>query len=89
MLLSATSTTVIGQAIPQTMDSLSPHICFVTIARSQHSKEKSYRLHGFPKNFKFTKERNTLSVANVHGRNKDMVAGYKMNTITEVKAPRH
>ncbi|XP_070021411.1 uncharacterized protein [Nicotiana sylvestris] len=35
--------------------------------RPGHTKDKCYKLHGFPQNFKFTKGRNVASAANVHG----------------------
>ncbi|XP_019262125.1 PREDICTED: uncharacterized protein LOC109239965 [Nicotiana attenuata] len=33
-----------------------------------HTKEKCYKLHGFPQDFKFTRGRNAGSATNVHGR---------------------
>nr|XP_009598282.1 uncharacterized protein LOC104094096 [Nicotiana tomentosiformis] len=36
------------------------------------AKEKCYRLHGFPQDFKFTKGRNTRSAVNVHGQYEEM-----------------
>ncbi|KAK6804699.1 hypothetical protein RDI58_002483 [Solanum bulbocastanum] len=41
---------------------------FCDYCRKQgHTKEKCYRLHGFPANFKFTKRRNAGTTAHIHG----------------------
>lgn len=39
----------------------------MTIAKGRDIKEKCYRLHGFPADFKFTKERNAGTTTHVHG----------------------
>lgn len=37
-----------------------------------HTKDKCYRLHGFPQNFKFTKGKNSATAANVYGETANM-----------------
>ncbi|XP_070049888.1 uncharacterized protein [Nicotiana tomentosiformis] len=46
--------------------------CFYYKKRG-HTKEKCYRLHGFPQNFKFTRSRNTASATNVHGGSQEIL----------------
>lgn len=40
-----------------------------------HTKHKCYKLHKFHKDFKFTKGKNMVSAANVHGGPEGMVFG--------------
>ncbi|OIT27038.1 hypothetical protein A4A49_63573, partial [Nicotiana attenuata] len=40
-----------------------------------HTRDKCYKLHGFPQDFKFTKGKNVASAANVHGGIEEMVSG--------------
>lgn len=43
------------------------HICCDYCKKSGHIREKCYRLHRFPTNFKFINGRNTCSTTNVQG----------------------
>ncbi|XP_019260484.1 PREDICTED: uncharacterized protein LOC109238464 [Nicotiana attenuata] len=43
--------------------------------RQGHTKDKCYKLHGFPQNFKFTRGKNTASAANVHAGLQEFPAG--------------
>ncbi|OIT38846.1 hypothetical protein A4A49_56188, partial [Nicotiana attenuata] len=40
-----------------------------------HIKDKCYKLHGFPQDFKFTKGKNVASAANVHRGAEEMIPG--------------
>lgn len=43
--------------------------------KSGHTKEICYRLHGFPQNIKFTRGKNTTSIANVNRGPEEMLLG--------------
>ncbi|KAH0738905.1 hypothetical protein KY290_037610 [Solanum tuberosum] len=51
--------------------------------RPGHIKDKCYRLHGFPPNFKFTKEKNAAIAAAVHGESGESFTGHHGDTSSQ------